>query len=210
MPSHLTAVLGYGETEGLLLVLVVMVVIIPFVLLMGYFSDHVSGKRIVQAGLLALILLSVPAFLLIGSGNNWLVFAGLMILGISLSSFQGTMPSLLPSLFFTEVRNSALGITYNIATSLFGGTAPLLVTWLISVTASRLVPAYYIIFSALIGIIVVTYFVKNTSGKALRGSPPAVENKQEAQDIAENSDDYLWWKEEKNEIDENKSESEDK
>lgn len=200
MPSHLNAVLGYGDTEGLLLILVVMVIMIPFVLMSGYFSDRIGGKRIILFGISGMIILSVPSFLLIGSGNNWLVFLGLMILGALLASFQGVMPSLLPSLFFTEVRYGSLAVTYNIATSLFGGTAPLVVSWLISVTASRLVPAYYIVFASIIGIIIVACFVAETSGKSLRGQPPAVEEKHEIQGVLEDPEEALWWREEKNEI----------
>jgi MHS family proline/betaine transporter-like MFS transporter len=201
MPSHLTAVLGYGETKGLLLILIVMVIMIPIVLIMGYFSDRIGNKRIIQGGLIGLIFLSIPSFLLIGSGNNGFVFLGLMILAIFLASFQGTMPSLLPSLFFTEVRYGALAITYNISASLFGGTTPLVMAWLIQVTANRMVPAYYLMAACLIGI-VATYFVTETSGRSLRGSLPAVEEKHEIQDILDEPEEALWWQEEKNKIDE--------
>jgi MHS family proline/betaine transporter-like MFS transporter len=207
MPSHLTAVLGYGETKGLLLILIVMVIMIPIVLMMGYFSDRIGNKRIIQGGLIGLIFLSIPSFLLIGSGKNWLVFLGLMILSIFLASFQGTMPSLLPSLFFTEVRYGALAITYNISASLFGGTTPLVVAWLIQVTTNHMVPAYYLMVACLIGI-VATYFIKETSGKPLRGSLPAVEEKYEVQDILDVPEEALWWQEEKNKIDAKIEESE--
>ncbi|WP_085990976.1 MFS transporter [Oceanobacillus senegalensis] len=204
MPSHLNAVLGYGDTKGLLLILVVMVIMIPFVLMAGYFSDRIGNKRVIMFGLIGMIILSVPSFLLIGSGNNWLVFFGLMILGALLASFQGVMPSLLPSLYFTEVRYGSLAITYNIATSVFGGTAPLVVSWLISATMSRMVPAYYIIFASILGIIIVAFFVVETSGKSLRGQPPAVEEKHEIKGILENPEEALWWREEKSEITERK------
>ncbi len=201
MPSHLHAVLGYGDTKGLLLILIVMFIMIPIVLMMGYFSDRIGSKRIIQGGLIGLVLLSVPAFLLIGSGNNWLVFLGLMILAVFLASFQGTMPSVLPSLFFTDVRYGALAITYNFSASLFGGTAPLVIAWLINLTMTNLIPAYYLIFVSLIGIVVVTFFVKDPSGKPLRGSPPAVEGQDEVKGALKDHEDNLWWEEEKDKID---------
>lgn len=201
MPSHLTAVLGYGETKGLLFIVIVMFIMIPIVLTIGFLGDRIGNKRIIQASLLGLILLSIPSFLLIGSGNNWLVFLGLLILGALLAGIKGTMTSQLPSLFFTEVRYGGLAVTYNISASLFGGTAPLLISWLISVTAINLMPAFYLIFASLIGIVVVTLFLKNTSGKPLRGSPPAVTEKQEIREVIEESDETLWWGEEKRRID---------
>ncbi|MFD1707889.1 MFS transporter [Siminovitchia sediminis] len=202
MPSHLTAVLGYGETKGLLLILIVMFIMIPIVLAMGYFADRVGNKQIIQGSLIGVIFLSIPSFLLIGSGNNWLVFFGLMILGALLASIKGTMTSLLPALFFTEVRYGGLAIAYNISASIFGGTAPLLISWLISMTANHLIPAYYLIFASVIGIVVVTLFLKNTSGKPLRGSPPAVAEKHEIKEVIEETDRELWWSEEKHKIEE--------
>ncbi len=207
MPSHLNAVLGYGNTKGLLLILVVMVIMIPFVLMAGYFSDRIGNKRIILFGISGMIILSIPSFLLIGSGNSWLVFLGLLILGALLASFQGVMPSLLPSLFFTEVRYGSLAITYNVATSIFGGTAPLVVSWLISATMSRMVPAYYIMFASVIGIIIVAFFVVETSGKSLRGQPPAVEEQHEIEDVLEDPEEALWWREEKSEIAERKDDN---
>lgn len=200
MPSHLSAVLGYGDTKGLLLILIVMFIMIPIVLTMGYISDRIGIKKIILGALAGLVFLSIPAFYLIGSGNNWLVFFGLMILAVMLASFQGTMPSLLPSLFFTDVRYGSLAITYNISASLFGGTTPLVIAWLINVTASRMVPAYYMMAASIIGLIVVSLFVKETSGKALRGSPPAVEEKGEVQEAYKESKDEIWWEEERQEI----------
>jgi MHS family proline/betaine transporter-like MFS transporter len=201
MPSHLSAVLGYGETKGLLLIVVVMGIMVPIVLLMGYIGDRIGSKRVVQGGLIGLVLLSIPAFLLIGNGKAVWVFLGLVMLGIFSSSFQGTMPSLLPSLFYTEVRYGALAITYNVSASVFGGTTPLVVSWLINWTGDRLVPAYYLVAVSVIGLIVVTRFVKDPSGKSLRGSPPAVEEKHEIKEALQNPEEALWWKEEKNQRD---------
>lgn len=129
-----------------------------------------------------------------------------MLLAVFSYTFQGTMPSVLPSLFFTNVRNGALAITYNISTSLFGGTTPLVVSWLISQTNNRMVPAYYLIFASVVGILVVTWFVKETSGKALRGSLPVVEEHHEIKEILENPEEALWWQEEARQIHEKKEE----
>src|SRR5699024_7203817 len=109
------------------------------------------------------------AFMLIDSGVGISVFIGLLILAILLAALQGTMPSQLPALFFTEVRYGGLSIAYNVSVSLFGGTAPVLISWLVTVTTTNLAPAFYLIFVSLIGIVAVSIFVKDTSGKPLRG-----------------------------------------
>ncbi|MCD7035021.1 MFS transporter [Metabacillus sp. GX 13764] len=198
MPSHLSAVLNYGETKGLLLTLIVMAVMIPIVLFMGYLGDKIGRKKVIIGGLIGYVLLSIPAFMMIGSGNSLFVFLGIMILAIFLTSFQGTMPAMLPSLFFTRVRYGALSVTYNVSTSLFGGTAPLLVAWLISLTHNNYIPAFYLIGSSVIGIIVMAFFVKETAGKSLRGSMPAVDMQTEIKEVLKEPEEALWWKEETN------------
>lgn len=207
MPSYLNVVLGYGETMGLLFILIIMFIMIPIVLLMGYISDRVGNKRLILGGLIGLVILSIPSFKMIGSGSHVTVFFGLLILAVLLATFEATMPSMLPSLFFTEVRYVALAITFNISVSLFGGTTPLVMSWLIKITENPMVPAYYIMAACIIGILTM-FFVKETTGKALRGSAPAVEEKQEAVEILEDPGEALWWKEEKSNIEEKIADSE--
>jgi MFS transporter, MHS family, proline/betaine transporter len=201
MPAHLNAVLGYSETKGLILLLVAMILMVPFILLSGYLSDRIGNKKIIQFALIGVVLLSIPAFKMISSGVTWEAFVGLMIVAVMCAAFQGTMPAFLPSLFFTEVRYGALAITYNVSASLFGGTTPLLMTWLDQVTGNHMVPAYYLVVSCLIGIAAMI-FVKETSGKSLRGSAPAVESKNEIPAVLKDLNKALWWKEEKIKIDE--------
>ena len=52
-----------------------------------------------------------------------------------------------------RTRYTAGAITYNLAYTIFGGTAPLMATWLIGATGSNLSPALYLILIALLGLI---------------------------------------------------------
>ncbi|AXI08251.1 MFS transporter [Oceanobacillus zhaokaii] len=196
MPSYLTQELGYGETKGLVFSLLVMILIIPIVLGMGYWSDRIGRNKIVKGALIGNILLGIPAFMMMSSSNSLVVFSGLFILGSMLAAFQGALPATLPSLFFTKVRYGSLAITYNVSTSLFGGTTPLVIAWLVSMTNNSMIPAYYLIAACIIGLVVVGFFVKETAGRSLRGSAPTVEDPSEIDEILKNPDKALWWKEE--------------
>jgi len=61
--------------------------------------------------------------------------------GLAVSCF--VLPSFLSELFPTEVRSTALALTYGLASALVGGTAPLLDTLLVQRTGNPLVPAWY-------------------------------------------------------------------
>lgn len=179
MPSYLTVTLGYGEAKGLILILVVMAVMMPLNVVGGRLSDRLGRKPMIIGACLALLVLSIPCMMLIDSGNTWLIFLGLMLLGVALVCFTSSMPSTLPALFYTPVRFSALSIAFNVSVSLFGGTTPLITAWLVHKTGDHLVPAYYLMAAAAIGVITML-FVRETAGMPLRGSPPAVESSDEA------------------------------
>jgi MHS family proline/betaine transporter-like MFS transporter len=46
------------------------------------------------------------------------------------------------------VRYSGFAFCFNAANALFGGTAPLVATWLIGVTGNKLAPAWYLVGAA--------------------------------------------------------------
>jgi MHS family proline/betaine transporter-like MFS transporter len=113
--------------------------------LAGFFSDLV-GRRMTIASTCLFIIASVyPAFLLGGSGDlpHSLLGVALLAMGAVLSGVV-TAP-LLSEVFATKTRYTASAITYNLAYTIFGGTAPLVATWLIAVTGTNLSPAYYLI-----------------------------------------------------------------
>ncbi|CAM5539744.1 hypothetical protein SVIOM74S_10116 [Streptomyces violarus] len=93
--------------------------------------------------MLGFLFLSVPSFLLIRQGSVVLIALGLLLLGLSLVTMLGTMSAALPAIFPTHARSSFLSVAYNLATSIFGGTTPLVITALISAFDSTLMPAYY-------------------------------------------------------------------
>jgi len=179
MPSYLTVTMGYSEAKGLLLILIVMLVMMPLNVVGGFFSDRLGRKPMIIGACIAMFVLAIPCLMLVGSGNDWLIFTGLMGLGVALVCFTSTMPATLPALFYTPVRYSALSIAFNVSVSLFGGTTPLVTAWLVERTGDPMVPAYYLMGAAVIGVVTML-FVRETAGLPLRGSPPAVADQAEA------------------------------
>jgi len=179
MPSYLSVTMGYAESKGLLLIIIVMLVMMPLNVVGGLFSDRLGRRPMIIGACIALFALAIPCLLLVGSGNDWLIFLGLMLLGLALVCFTSSMPSTLPALFYTPVRYSALSIAFNVSVSLFGGTTPLITAWLVERTGDPLVPAYYLMGAAVIGLVTML-FVNETANLPLRGSPPAVASEAEA------------------------------
>jgi hypothetical protein len=84
---------------------------------------------------------------------------------------SGPHPGMLTQLFPTSTRSTGVALSYNIAVTLFGGLAPLIVTTLISFTGSNLVPAYFLIFAAIVSLLMVGL---SRSGRHLWRDPDAV------------------------------------
>ncbi|RDU98844.1 MFS transporter [Trinickia dinghuensis] len=113
--------------------------------LAGLFSDWV-GRRATIASTCIFIIVSVyPAFSLGGSGVLSKSLLGVALLAIGAVVSGVVTAPLLSEAFATKTRYTASAITYNVAYTIFGGTAPLVATWLISVTGTNLSPAYYLV-----------------------------------------------------------------
>lgn len=153
LPSYLTQVLSISETTSLLLTLAVMIVMMLVITPIGALSDRVGRKPLLTVACVGFIVLSYPSFLLITSGVVAGTVLGVAILGLLLVILLGTMPATLPALFPTRVRYGGFAIGYNLSTSVFGGTAPLVITSLIAVTGSTFIPAYYLIGAAVISLV---------------------------------------------------------
>ncbi|MFI6700913.1 glycine betaine/L-proline transporter ProP [Streptomyces sp. NPDC050509] len=184
MPTYLSDQLGYSETHGLLILLGVMVALMLIISQIGKLSDRYGRKPLLMTGMLGFFFLSLPAFLLIKQGSIPAIVAGMLMLGLSLVCLLGTMSAALPALFPTNVRYGSLSVGYNLSASLFGGTTPLVITGLISLTGDDLMPAYYAMAAALVGVIAVAC-MKETAQKPLTGSPPSVETREEAVELVQ-------------------------
>ena len=196
MPSYLDEIVGLSSTTGTVLITGVMVIMIPLALMFGKLSDKIGNKATILIGLGGLSLLSAFAFYLVNLNGLLFVSLGILILGILLASYEGTMPGTLPSMFFSDVRYRTLSVTFNVSVSIFGGTTPLVATWLVHQTGNNLAPAWYLTIVSVIGFFIILFMFTSTSGKSLKGSYPTVATKSEYQEAVENPEDSLWWKSE--------------
>lgn len=197
MPSYLDENVGVSDKVSTPVTAIVLVLMIPLALSFGKLADKFGNKKVITFGLIIGIALSTIAFSLLNAGTIITLFIGLLLVGLVLSVYEGTMPGTLPALFHTNVRYRTIAWTFNISISIFGGTTPLVASWLVHITGNNLAPAFYLMFVSVIGLIVVLTLFKDTSNKSLKGSYPNVENQQEFNYAIQNPKQSLWWQEEK-------------
>lgn len=193
MPSYLDETVGISDRISTPITAVVLLIMVPFALTFGRLGDKIGNKKVISFGLILGILVSVVSFQFLNIGGLGFLFLGLLLLGIVLSVYEGTMPGSLPTLFHTDIRYRTLSWTFNISVSLFGGTTPLVASWLVHVTGNNLAPAFYLLGVSVIGLIVVLTLFEDTSKKSLKGFYPTVASKKEFVHAVENPKDSLWW-----------------
>ncbi|HDH5824002.1 TPA: MFS transporter [Staphylococcus aureus] len=199
LPTYLEQVIKLDATTTSVLITCVMAIMIPLALMFGKLADKIGEKKVFLIGTGGLTLFSIIAFMLLHSQSFVVIVIDIFILGFFLSTYEATMPGSLPTMFYSHIRYRTLSVTFNISVSIFGGTTPLVATWLVTKTGDPLAPAYYLTAISVIGFLVITFLHLSTAGKSLKGSYPNVDNEQDRAYYAEHPKEALWWvKERKN------------
>ncbi|HHA6797969.1 TPA: MFS transporter [Staphylococcus aureus] len=193
LPTYLEQVIKLDATTTSVLITCVMAIMIPLALMFGKLADKIGEKKVFLIGTGGLTLFSIIAFMLLHSQSFVVIVICIFILGFFLSTYEATMPGSLPTMFYSHIRYRTLSVTFNISVSIFGGTTPLVATWLVAKTGDPLAPAYYLTAISVIGFLVITFLHLSTAGKSLKGSYPNVDNEQDRAYYAEHPKEALWW-----------------
>ena len=98
------------------------------------------------------------------TGGFTMIVISLIVLSVMAAIYIGPEPALQAEFYPTAIRNTALSVSYNTATSIFGGTTPYIIESLIQNTGTITSSVYYIIVAAILGLIAL-YFYEDRSLK---------------------------------------------
>jgi len=152
MPTYLSKTLGMPLAQSYLLTLIngcVAGLVVPFA---GAWSDRVGRRTVMLVGTASTIVLSYPLFVLLGHGFGPALLA-LVVAGVLIGLVGGPLPALLSERFPTRQRVTGVSLAYALSVALFGGTAPFVITALVSATGTSLAAAYYTIGCGLITLV---------------------------------------------------------
>jgi len=137
----------------------------------GKAADRYGAYRLFYPIVIAWIACAYPLFWFVVSQPTVThLFIAQMVATLFLAAMSGAHPGMLATLFPVRSRSTGVALSYNIAVTLFGGLAPLTITWLTQLTGSSLTPAFYLIFAGLVSLTMV-FFTK--SGRLAQDAPSA-------------------------------------
>ncbi|GAA3469724.1 MFS transporter [Nonomuraea roseola] len=96
--------------------------------LLSFYADKVGPHRMVIAGLIGVIALSVPQFLVLGSGSVALIYLAMLAMRFAMSALYGPVATVLAEGFAARVRYTGISLSYQVSTMIFGGLSPIAAT----------------------------------------------------------------------------------
>ncbi len=165
--SHLSVFVKFPKSVALTINTVSMIILALLIPVFGWLSDKIGRKPIILFSTFASFLLSYPLFKFISSGSFENALIGQVVFALITAGFMAVLPTTLVEIFPTPIRNSGYSIGYNLPFAIFGGTSPLIATYLIKLTGDLASPAYYLMFAAAVAF-TAGLFLKETAKQPLK------------------------------------------
>jgi len=168
IPTYLITALTINTRTSFLLSMGPQLFLIVMIPVLGALADRITRKRMMLAGSFGILILALPCFHLLATGDYAVKVLALAILNLCLAALLGCIYSIIPALFPTSVRFTGMAVSYNVSVALFAGTAPMINAWLIQKTGNNAMPAYYLMAGAVLGIIGLLYS-RDSTGEPMPG-----------------------------------------
>lgn len=160
MPTFAVVNLGIPPTAAYLGGVVAGLIALVGSPYVGRLADRFGPARVMTFAAIGALVLAWPLFQLIVTNPNVPVFVLVIaLLGLIMTFYFAPLPGLMSSLYPAAIRGTGMSTAYNLGVTLLGGIAPLVLTWLLSVTGSLNAPSFYYMGIAVISLIGL-YFVR--------------------------------------------------
>lgn len=153
LPNYLETTLNYPAGDASTITTIVLVVYIAFIFLSGRISDRFGRKKMLIGACAGFIVFTIPAFVLLGTMNFWVILLVELVMCLILTINDGTLASYLTETFPTDVRYSGFALSFNLANAIFGGSASFISLWLIDITGNDIAPAFYMVVIAAVALV---------------------------------------------------------
>lgn len=153
MPVYFSDVLGHSRINANAVNTVMLLLLMGLDIFFGWLSDKVGRKLLMLTAAIAFVVLSYPLYYFIAHGNLVELILSQILFTLLAAGFQGPLLALTIDLIPTNIRYTLGSLGYNLAYSIFGGTAPLVAMFLIAKTHYLAVPGLYLASGALLAVL---------------------------------------------------------
>jgi len=156
LPSYLHTFHNVKLNDALSAHTITLIVLMLLIPLFGHLNDRFGRKLILFLSLIGFTIFSYPLFGLMFENTFKAILAAMLVFAVFEAMFQSVMPAIMTESFPAKVRYTGLSVSYNFSMAIFGGTTPLICTWLVKQFNGNVwMPVYYLIFTCIIGIVIV-------------------------------------------------------
>ena len=172
--AYATNFLGARENTVLLAVAAAALVATIWMPIFGRISDNVRRDLLYRWSAVATVVLIVPYYLVLNTGETWALFLATIVgFGLLWGSVNAILGTVIAENFAPEVRYTGASLGYQIGAAIFGGTAPLIAAWLFEISGGQWWPiAAYVVGCAVISIIA-SFFIKRVSHQGVSSAVDA-------------------------------------
>lgn len=187
MPTYLETQVGSPAAHTAVAAVLVLLVQAFLIAIVGRWSDRIGRRPIYVMAAVGNLILLVPAFSLMHVGTLWSLYLALFLVSVPSAFFLALTGAVMSELFPTASRYGGVGLTHNLAVSIFGGTTPLVSEILVQVTGNPYAPAFYVMFFSVVALIALLK-MRESAFRPLLGSVPVVTSYEEAAALVNGQD----------------------
>ena len=156
--TMMSQMIGYSQSQATALNMIIICSFAFFNIIFGFFVDRFNKVSLLLAGSFLMAISVYPSLKLVSYGCFYVSAVVFVYNGLLVSIYQAPFPSVFASLFGVEVRLSALSVSYNVPAVLFGGTAPIVASFLMQSTGSILSVCYYVSACCIVSFFALLYY----------------------------------------------------
>lgn len=154
MPTYVQKTMHFESRQAFLASLIGNCFMVVACVFAGSLSDRFGRRAVLVLGTLLMLFGIYPMLLWLAASHTTLTLIAVQtIFCIMVAIFVGVAPSALAEIFPTAVRSSGMSLSYNFAVTIFGGFAPMILTWLTQRAGGTYAPAWYVMAACLVALV---------------------------------------------------------
>jgi len=152
MPSFMVKFMHFSSADALIIYLIVLGVMMICTPISAMLCDTTNRERLMKIIAVCYLLFAISYVYLLDYKTFTFALISQAVFASIIAFYIAPIPTLVTELFPARTRYTGMSLACNLAAAIFGGTAPMLITALITKTESNYPMAIYIMFAAAISL----------------------------------------------------------